>query len=80
MPSIEAEVTELKMTDADKAALKQLPTGWFTWFDVILIRCAEFRLKRLVDRGMVQRQLVGTWPDCEWRYRMTKKGRAFNDH
>ena len=78
MPEIEAETTEPKMTEADFGALRKLPDGWFGWIDVILIRCAEFRLKRLVDRGMVKRKLVGEWPDCEWRYHVTKKGRAIN--
>lgn len=80
MPGIEAETAELKITDADKSALRQVPDGWFEWFDVILIRCAEFRLRRLVDRGMVERELMGRWPDCHWRYRITKKGRAIRDH
>lgn len=62
---------ELTITDADRFALTKMPDGWFEWHDVpAIVRCPEFRLKRLVDRGMVERKLEGNYPDSRWLYRV----------
>lgn len=61
---------ELKMTKTDEAALKKLPKGWFEWFDAYGLRCPEFRIRRLVDRGKVEQKITGKWPHIEVRYRV----------
>lgn len=78
MPEI-TETTELKMTDADRKALERLPDGWFKRDDVsYIVRCPEYRLQRLVDRGKVERKIEGNYPDCCWLYRVKKENN--NDH
>jgi hypothetical protein len=60
------------LTDADIKAVQRAPQGWFEWFD-FMVRCPEFRLKRLRDRGLVEQKITGTWPDIEVRYRVITK-------
>lgn len=47
---------DIVITEADRAALKKCPKGWFDWMHdtVILIRCPRFRLDRLAERGLLQ--------------------------
>ena len=61
-------VTNQVITEADQHAYSKLPEGWFEWFD-LRVRCPEFRLKRLEERGLVGRRITGAWPDIEVRYR-----------
>lgn len=62
----------LTMTEADISALEKLPKGWFEWFE-LMVRCPEFRLERLEQRGVVEHKLIGEWPNIEKRYRVIRK-------
>lgn len=62
---------ELTITEADRYALSKMPDGWFEWHDVpYSVRCPEYRLSRLVDRGLVEREFEGAYPDIKWLYRV----------
>jgi hypothetical protein len=65
-------VSELTITDADREAHALLPEGWFEWHDCYGFRCPEFRLRRLVKRGLAEQKITGKWPDIEVRYRKLK--------
>jgi hypothetical protein len=70
MTQPKGKTSELSITKADQHALERLPQGWFEWFEAgYMVRCPEFRLGRLVDRGLVERKIVGKYPDSHWEYR-----------
>jgi hypothetical protein len=69
-PIAEATPSKLEVTKADREAYAKLPDGWFEWFDIpTVIRCPEFRLKRLVERGMAEDRIEGKYPDITRLYR-----------
>lgn len=65
----------LEITDADRSAYAKLPDGWFEWHDLYNVRCPEFRLGRLEQRGLVEKEITGDWPDIEVRYRKLASGK-----
>lgn len=66
--------TTITVTEADRAALKKCPKGWFDWTHdaVILIRCPRYRLDRLAERGLLEWKSKETFGRI---YRLTKQGR-----
>ena len=59
------------LTDADKAALRKMPAGWFEPFDTV-IRRARFRCDRLHMFGYLEYKVIGEYPNLESRYRRKK--------
>ena len=66
-------MSELRITEADKSAYAKLPDGWFEEHETYGFRCAGFRLRRLEERGMVERDITGEWPNIESRWRKSER-------
>jgi hypothetical protein len=61
-----------QLTKADNHALEKMPDGWFQWHDVpYVVRCPEYRCRRLVEKGLLERRLIGQYPDSYWEYKKT---------
>jgi hypothetical protein len=75
-PAAEVVPSKKEVTKADREAYARLPDGWFEWFDIpAVIRCPEFRLKRLVERGMAEDRIEGKYPDSTRLYRKIREQR-----
>lgn len=58
------------LTEADRDALEQMPSGWFSADDLPYnIRCPRFRCERLRDRGKLEWRVVGQHPHLQSEYR-----------
>lgn len=70
---------KLEVSKADREAYANLPEGWFEWFDASGVRCPQFRLGRLVERGMVEDRIEGKWPDITKLYRKCRRNSEDED-
>ena len=60
-----------ELTDADKYALERMPDeGWFSEHDLpAVIRCPRYRCERLVEKGVLEWEVIGQYPQLESRWR-----------
>jgi hypothetical protein len=66
-----SETLTLTMTEADKAALERCPDGWFVsqCVELLYTKNADYRCGRLVERGMLETDVVGDYPNLQRLYR-----------
>lgn len=67
------------LTPADKDALKRMPDGiWFGWVGLdFMIRNPRYRCDRLANAHVLERRVVGDFPDLRTEYRKTTAGAGF---
>lgn len=57
------------LTKADKAALNEMPDGWFSAWSLTYVKNPRYRCERLEAAGVLETRVVGAFPDLTTEFR-----------